>query len=160
RRHLLPLPLPLLLLLPQPRLRQRQLPRQQQQRLPLRGPLRHRDRTRRRNLAQLLRRAVSPSSPASGREAKVFQKCFLLLSRARERNYHLISARLHPNQENPHYVKDNPYLLRVAVSSVFRKQLGELRSTTKGTRFRRIHWDASENDCRKRQRDTQRGSER
>ena len=74
--------------------------------------------------------ALLPRHP--GREAKVFPKCFLLLSRARERNYHLISARLHPNQENPHYVKDNPYLLRAAVSSVFRKQLGELRSTTEG----------------------------
>ena len=40
--------------------------------------------------------------PVDWGAAGVFQKCFLLLRRARETNYHLISARLHPNQENPH----------------------------------------------------------
>ena len=69
--------------------------------------------------------------------SEVLQKSFLLLSRARERNYHFISARLTLTRRIHNNVKDNPYRLRAAVSSVFRKQLGELRSATQAKRFRR-----------------------
>ena len=43
---------------------------------------------------------------------------FLLLSRARERNYHLISARLHVNQENPHIIMSKITLTGFALLSV------------------------------------------
>ena len=69
-----------------------------------RGPRPHRGQTRRRDHGQLLRRALNTGPRVQEREARFYEKSFLLLSRARERNYHFISARLILTKETPHHV--------------------------------------------------------